>query len=64
MKIDRGRIALQVRRAFAMVAETVSLNDVHAYAGVVMIGYGLNLMIPGAGWAAAGAILVWLGLRR
>ncbi len=45
-------------------AEAFTSNELHAYAGVAMLGYGLNVMLPGAGWAAAGAVLLWLGVRR
>lgn len=60
----RGSLNRGASVAWRFIAKNVTLNEVHAYAGVALLAYGGNALAPGAGWAAAGAVLLWLGVRR
>lgn len=53
-----------MRPLLRRLAGLLDLRDVHAYAGLAMLGYGFNAIHHGAGWVAAGAALLWLGVRR
>ncbi len=54
----------RMAKLVAWFAEAFTSNELHAYAGLAMLAYGFNVMLAGAGWAAAGAVLLWLGVRR
>ena len=58
------KLLATLARFGGIIARFVSLNDLHAYAGIALIAYGLNMFAPGAGWAAAGVLLFWLGIHR
>ena len=60
----KAKKAIAGFKVYVSTQTMVTLNEVHAYLGVILIGYGLNVMLPGAGWATAGAIILWFGVRR
>ena len=40
------------------------MNDVHAYGGAALAGFGIWLLEPAYAYIAVGAFLVYLGVRR
>ena len=47
-----------LRRFGAWLGSLVDARDIAAGAGLVLLGYGGELLLAGAGYAAAGAVLV------
>ena len=39
-------------------------RDIHAYAGIILVAIGANLIYPPAGYITAGAILLFIAFRR
>lgn len=57
----RPRLAAAMRRLRPALPD---LRDLHVYGGVALMAAGLAQIAPALGWVAAGAILLYLGLRK
>lgn len=52
-------------RAFlTKIRAAVEANDVVGVAGILLLGYGLERLVSGLGFAAAGAVMLYAALRK
>ena len=49
---------------FRVLKRVVDMNDVHAYGGAALAGFGIWLLEPAYAYIAVGAFLVYLGIRK
>ena len=57
---SRPEISKQVRK----ITDFIDLRDMHAYGGIVMLGYGLNEIHPALPWIVCGSIIFLIGIRK
>jgi len=50
-----------LRRLSSAIKSGFDIRDIFLFGGLAMMGYGLYLLRPWLGWAAAGAILMAIG---
>lgn len=53
-----------LKKLFEKIQAGMDMRDIHAYGGLMMLGFGLHEISPPAAWSVLGLIVFWIGVRR